>query len=112
MISPTRDLLAAREERGEERVALVRVERLYPFPEERIVAELERYAHVPSVVWCQEEPRNMGAWAHMLEAFGELLSGDRRLAYVGRSRAASPATGSKHTHLHEQKTLIEAALSL
>jgi 2-oxoglutarate dehydrogenase E1 component len=101
------DLLAARRAAGRTDVALVRVEQLFPFPGAEIRAELDR---LPGALplWCQEEPRNMGAWAFISEAFRDELG--LTLDYAGRPRSAAPATGSKHLHDHEQRALVAQAL--
>ena len=108
------DLLQKRREEGIDDVALVRVEQLYPWPRRRLIRELERYPNA-ELVWCQEEPANMGAWTYMfprlvniLEHFGH---GQRLPAYVGRPAAAAPATGHHRTHLKEQAALVDEALS-
>jgi 2-oxoglutarate dehydrogenase E1 component len=100
------DLLERRGSNAE--VALVRVEQLYPFPEETLERSLARYRQAKDWVWVQEESMNMGAWSFMeprLRAMG------RSPRYVGRDSSASPATGSRAVHLREQKELIEAALA-
>ena len=108
------DLLAAREERQIEDIALVRVEQLYPFPNIPLGAELARYP-AAQVVWCQEEPRNMGGWTHMDRRIEELLATldvrATRPVYAGRPEAASTATGLAAQHAREQKTLINEALA-
>jgi len=108
------DLLAEREYRGDkggaDKVALVRLEQLHPFPADAISAELSRYGDA-EVVWCQEEPQNMGAWPMMDEWMGSVLGG-RPPRYVGRSPAASPATGSPSKHRAEQAALVDEALTL
>jgi 2-oxoglutarate dehydrogenase E1 component len=111
------DLQDARAERGlEERVALMRLEQLAPFPSEALAEELLRYANKVSLVWCQEEPRNMGAWSFVaprLETvFEELGFEQTRPLFAGRKAAASPATGSHEQHVREQKKLVEDALAL
>ncbi len=104
------DLLAAREEREQYKVALVRLEQLYPFPEGEVQACFARYPESAEIVWCQEEPRNMGAWPMMDEWFFEALG--RVPRYIGRDRAASPATGSPKKHRAEHDAVIEEALYL
>ena len=104
------ELLAAADEARERQVALVRVEQLYPTPTDAIEDVLKKYPGATEVVWCQEEPRNAGAWTHMFEALLELT--DLPVRYVGRKRAASPATGSKKVHKSEQHTLVEQAITL
>ena len=92
----------------------MRVEQLYPFPSVSLSKELEKYPNA-EVVWCQEEPKNMGAW-HFLdrrleELLGNLDVSAARPAYVGRPEAASPATGSLGKHNAEQQALVSEALT-
>ncbi len=111
------DLQQAREELGlDGKVALVRLEQLAPFPEEVLTEELARYPAAARYIWCQEEPRNMGAWffvapraENIMEAQGKE---QRRLVYAGRKPAASPATGSLAQHEREQRRLVEEAFTL
>ena len=107
------DLLAAREEANIANIALVRMEQLYPFPSVSLSKELEKYPNA-EIVWCQEEPKNMGAW-HFLdrrieEVLGNLNVEAERPVYVGRPEAASPATGSLGKHNAEQQALVSEAL--
>ncbi len=106
------DLLKARQEAHQDEVALVRLELLYPFPVAAIAAVLDRYLASAELVWCQEEPRNMGAWRFVRERFldGELAAGGRGLRYVGRAESAAPATGQLRVHLAEQEALVGEAL--
>jgi 2-oxoglutarate dehydrogenase E1 component len=109
------DLYAARAERGIRNVALVRVEQLYPFPIRSLTEELTKYPGA-EVIWCQEEPRNMGAWWYVDRRIEDILAqidgkADRPV-YVGRDEAASPATGSSKRHAKEQGALVDAALIL
>jgi 2-oxoglutarate dehydrogenase E1 component len=92
-------------------VAIYRLELLYPFPSERLRTLLERHRAVEDVVWVQEEPKNMGAWSHVNERLPELLAPNQRLRYVGRPRAASPATGSYKRHVREQESLVAEVLA-
>ncbi len=105
------ELLAARREANEERIALVRLEQLYPFPQRELMEIYARYGEA-EVVWAQEEPRNMGAWPRALHWFLDELPANRLPRYVGRLEAASPATGSHRKHVREQNALVEEALSL
>jgi 2-oxoglutarate dehydrogenase E1 component len=110
------DLLQEREDRGlDGKVALVRLEQLAPFPEKALQLELQRYPSGARYVWCQEEPRNMGAWfftAPRIEALMEQVGIEQRwLSYAGRPPAASPATGFYAQHVREQTRLIEEALT-
>ena len=107
------DLLAAREERGVDDVALVRLEQIAPFPSRSLMVELAPYRDA-EVVWCQEEPENMGAWSFVaprIEAvLAELDGAARTPRYAGRAPAASPATGFLVVHQREQRALIDDAL--
>jgi 2-oxoglutarate dehydrogenase E1 component len=105
------DLLRAKEEQGRSDVAIVRVERLYPFPAE-LAEVLARYSPSAELVWCQEEPQNMGAWRFVRERFldGEVPAGGRLPRYAGRKASASPAAGTLKAHLAEQEALVADAL--
>jgi 2-oxoglutarate dehydrogenase E1 component len=110
------DLFERRQELGlDEAVALVRLEQLAPFPKKVLAEELVRYPEGAQLIWCQEEPQNMGAWAFVaprIEAvLAELGTKQRRLTYAGRPPAAATATGLYRQHVKEQATLIEAAIS-
>lgn len=104
------------EKRGDAPVALVRVEQLYPFPEEAIIAELNRYKGAKDVLWVQEEPENMGAWHYLHRRMDHAIDASelkgQRVRYVGRNASASPATGSAHIHAAEQAAIMKAALTL
>ena len=108
------DLLEERRKRGLDDVAIVRVEQLYPWPRRLVSQQLTRYPKA-EVVWCQEEPANMGAWMFVQPRLDYLLrqSEDKaaRLIYVGRKASASPAVGSAKVHQNEQATLVEQALA-
>ncbi len=108
------DLLEQRRRLGIQDVALVRVEQLYPWPRQSILDQVARY-HRAEVVWCQEEPANMGAWAFVLPRLANILEElGRDVAlptYVGRSASASPATGLLRVHLEEQIRLVGDALT-
>ena len=106
------DLLAAREARQANHVALVRIEQLYPFAENDANDALLRYPPAAEVVWAQEEPRNMGPWRFMQEQIQPLLAPTSRvLRYVGRQESASPATGSGRRHQEEQAAITDEAMS-
>ncbi|MBF0348170.1 MAG: 2-oxoglutarate dehydrogenase E1 component [Magnetococcales bacterium] len=108
------DLLEARTQKGINDVALIRVEQLYPWPRDTLSEILERHAGA-EVVWCQEEPANMGAWMFVLPRLIYLLQdlGRTQLqpGYAGRGASASPATGLHKKHVIEQALLVEQALS-
>lgn len=109
------DLLEAREERGIKDVHFLRLEQLYPFPADALAEELKPYSHC-HLVWCQEEPRNMGAWGFVEEFIEEVareLGFERpQPRYAGRAAAASPATGQASRHRAQQEALIEDALTI
>ncbi|MEO1202497.1 MAG: 2-oxoglutarate dehydrogenase E1 component, partial [Pseudomonadota bacterium] len=106
------DLLEAREVHGMTDVALVRIEQLYPFPIPEYAEIIERYKHVDSIVWCQEEPQNQGAWYQIRHRLQEPLGKKQTLYYAGRPGAAAPASGIFKVHLQQQQALIEAALGI
>jgi 2-oxoglutarate dehydrogenase complex, dehydrogenase (E1) component, and related enzymes len=109
------DLFEERAKRGIDNVYLMRLEQLYPFPVKPLARDLARFPQA-DVVWCQEEPRNMGAWTFVqpeIEAVLESMGGKSpRLPYTGRPAAAAPATGLLRRHVKEQAALIDAALTL
>jgi 2-oxoglutarate dehydrogenase E1 component len=96
--------------------AVVRIEQLHPFPEQQLQAALKAYPKAKSIVWAQEEPRNMGAATFIMpkieKLVGTLHAGKAQLDYVGRSERASPAVGLEKQHLKEQEKLINAAWNL
>lgn len=87
-------------------VALVRLEQIYPFNDVLLREILGTYPNAKDVVWCQEEPKNMGAWFFVEPLIRDVLRLDQHLHYVGRPAAASPATGSAKVHEREQDTLL------
>ncbi len=109
------DLMAERRKRKIDDIAILRIEQLYPFPINRLGLRLAHYPNA-EIVWCQEEPENMGAWHFVDRRIERALSGhttkSTRPTYVGRPEAASPATGSARTHLKEQTDLVDRALTL
>ncbi|MDP3558893.1 MAG: 2-oxoglutarate dehydrogenase E1 component [Legionellaceae bacterium] len=104
------DLLQKRRELNLTKVAIVRIEQLYPFPSEDLMKVLQTYAHVKDIVWCQEEPQNQGVWFASQHHMVDCLSRTQTLRYVGRSFAASPAAGSLALHQKQQEQLIQDAL--
>ena len=109
------DLLAERREKGVTDVAIVRVEQMYPFPRNSLAKALAPYRNA-EVVWCQEEPENMGAWSFMDRRIEKVLAAleikAKRPDFVGREEAASPATGLARIHQQQQDALVRAALGL
>jgi 2-oxoglutarate dehydrogenase E1 component len=108
------ELLEARDKTGDKNVSVIRVEQLYPFPGEALLARLKRMSNLEEVVWAQEEPRNQGYWAHVAprieRRLGEAGLKPKRPVYAGREAAASPATGLAKRHASEQAALIAEAL--
>ena len=109
------DLLQERRDKAIDDVAIVRVEQMYPFPKMSLAKALAPYRNA-EVVWCQEEPENMGAWTFMDRRIeGVLKTLDiqaKRPDFVGREEAASPATGLTKVHQQQQDALVRAALGL
>jgi multifunctional 2-oxoglutarate metabolism enzyme len=104
------ELLAARDQRNATDTAIVRIEQLYPFPESEFPEVLARYPAAGEVVWVQEEPRNMGAWAFVRGWIQPTIEAQhRQIGYAGRPEAASTAPGSLKRHQQEQAELIEQA---
>jgi len=108
------DLLDGREAAGLTDTYLLRVEQLYPFPARALIQELSRFPNAKDVVWCQEEPKNMGSWTFIepnLEWVLDHVGGAvKRPRYAGRPASASTATGLAKKHVAEQKALVEEAL--
>ena len=108
------DLLQERRDKGIKDVAIVRLEQLYPFPRISLPRVLAQYGNA-EVVWCQEEPENMGAWNFVDRRIESVLKtldiAAKRPEYVGREEAASPATGLAKVHQHQQEALVRAALA-
>jgi len=104
------DLVEARRDRGLEHVAIIRIEQLYPFPSRRYQEQLEYYAKAKDVVWCQEEPRNQGAWYQIQHHLREPLDAKQEILYAGRPASASPAVGYYSVHVEQQQALINEAL--
>jgi 2-oxoglutarate dehydrogenase E1 component len=105
------DLLAARRERGVTDIAILRVEQLYPFPRSRLRELLDQYTNAREIVWCQEEPRNQGAWYQIQHHLRALKHCDQSLGYAGRPPSASPACGYPRLHQAQQQALIDTALA-
>ena len=104
------DLLEKRRELKLTNVVIIRIEQLYPFPTERLKEVLELYKHVKKIIWCQEEPKNQGAWYSTQHNIFDCLNDKQELLYVGRQSAASPAVGYLSVHLKEQEELVNQAL--
>ena len=105
------DLLEAREKLKKDDVVMYRIEQLYPFPIKSLVKELKIYAKNAKFYWCQEEPKNMGAWFSVRDYIQWTLDyigvNNNKISYIGRNPAASPATGYAKRHLSQQREIIE-----
>ncbi|MCG6859513.1 MAG: 2-oxoglutarate dehydrogenase E1 component [Salaquimonas sp.] len=107
------DIYEEREKRGIDDIYILRVEQLYPFPAKALITELSRFKNA-EWVWCQEEPKNMGAWGFIepyLEwVFAHINAKNKRARYAGRPASASPATGLMSKHLSQLNAFLEDAL--
>jgi 2-oxoglutarate dehydrogenase E1 component len=107
------DLYEEREKRGIDDIYLLRIEQLYPFPTKALMTELTRFREA-EIVWCQEEPRNMGGWVFVdifLEwVLNQIGAKHRRARYAGRPASASTAVGQMSLHLAQLKNFLEEAL--
>ena len=103
-------MIERREELGRKDIAILRIEQLYPFPDELLSSALDPYMDGTAVYWVQEEPSNMGAWQYMRVRFGETMLGRFRLSVISRPESASPATGSLGAHRIEQARLLDEAM--
>ena len=104
------DLLEGRREANLKHVAIARIEQLYPFPEDLFKAEVARYPNLKEFIWCQEEPKNQGAWYNSNHHFVDNLPEDIAVIYVGREPSAAPAVGNFRVHIEQQKAVVHAAL--
>ena len=104
------DLLEAREKLKRDNVIFYRIEQLYPFPAKALAKELEPYAKNASFYWCQEEPKNMGAWFSVRDyiqwTLDNIKANNNEVSYIGRSPDASPATGYAKRHVSQQQEII------
>src|SRR5690554_1265939 len=94
-----------------DRVALIRIEELYPFPIEEYARTIEHYPNAKEIIWCQEEPQNQGAWYQIRHRLQEPLTDEHQLFYAGRPSAAAPASGIHALHVRQQEALVAAALA-
>jgi 2-oxoglutarate dehydrogenase E1 component len=106
------DLLERRRKDELNNVAIIRVEQLYPFPHAELREMLAQYTQTKDFVWCQEEPRNQGAWYCSSHNFSRSLPQGGTLTYAGRRASASPAVGYLSVHNKEQRALVEDALTI
>jgi len=109
------DLLEAREKIKNNKIFFIRIEQLYPFPVKTLAKDLRRFKKNAKFYWCQEEPQNMGAWntaRNYIEwTLNHIRTENRKVDYIGREPAASPASGYLKKHLAQQKEIIEKVLS-
>ena len=104
------DAIAARDERGA-RVAIIRVEQLYPFPDAELSEEVGRYPNATELIWLQEEPENMGAWNFVKSRLHDHFGDSHKIQRVSRFESGSPATGSNKIHNQEQASILDKALT-
>jgi len=109
------DLIKAREKIKNDKVYFIRIEQLYPFPIKSLAHELKRFKKIAKFYWCQEEPQNMGAWNtarnYIQWTLDYIKAENKKVSYIGRKPAASPASGYLRKHLAQQKEIIEKVLS-
>lgn len=108
------DLLTKRRENENKlnSIVLIRIEQLYPFPYDELKVELKKYSRAEQVIWCQEEPKNQGAWSYARHRLAKCLQANQTLDYVGRPASAAPAAGYPALYLKSQNKLINKALEL
>jgi multifunctional 2-oxoglutarate metabolism enzyme len=106
------DLAGHPNRQGNEGVAIGRVELLYPFPEGQILELIGRYPNLREILWVQEEPRNMGARAHMSPRLMQIMPEEMHFGYIGRPERASPGEGYPAAHIAEQSRIVRTALDL
>lgn len=103
------DLLERQRTKERQDVAIIRIEQLYPFPTDELATLLASYTHTTEVVWCQEEPKNQGAWYTTQHRIQACLAKNQTLSYAGRLASASPAVAYMSMHLEQQNTLLDEA---
>jgi multifunctional 2-oxoglutarate metabolism enzyme len=108
------DLVANERYENDERVAVARIELLYPFPQEQIIDVISAYPNLSEIIWVQEEPKNMGARRFMFtrNRERELMPEGVKLGYVGRPYRASPGEGYAAAHSAEQERIVTEALTV
>jgi multifunctional 2-oxoglutarate metabolism enzyme len=106
------DLVGAEQRKDNEGVAIGRIELLYPFPQGQILELVGSYPNLREVIWLQEEPRNMGARAHMSPRLMQILPRELKFGYIGRPERASTAEGYPAAHAMEQRRIVQTALDL
>ena len=106
------DLAEAQAASGQQDIAIVRIEQLYPIPHEQLTAVLQSYPVCHEIAWCQEEPQNQGAWYQSRHNLLASMRTGQTLYYTGRPSSASPAVGYYSVHMEEQKALVSEAISV
>ena len=109
------DLLEKRRAEGREDIAILRIEQLYPFPEDDLVEILAPYTNLKHAVWCQEEPMNQGAWYSSQHHMRRILGRHNKalvLEYAGRDASAAPACGYASKHAEQQEKLLQDAFTV
>jgi 2-oxoglutarate dehydrogenase E1 component len=106
------DLVGHPDRNAHSGLAVARVELLYPFPERQILELINRYPNLREVVWVQEEPRNVGARAHMFPRLMQILPEDMHFGFIGRPERASPGEGYPAAHITEQNRIVTTAIDL
>jgi 2-oxoglutarate dehydrogenase E1 component len=104
------DLLEARRQDNLKHVAIARLEQLYPFPDKLLKTEIAKYPHLEDFIWCQEEPKNQGAWYQSKHHFTDIVQAHINVTYAGREASAAPAVGNFHVHIEQQKAVVQSAL--
>jgi 2-oxoglutarate dehydrogenase E1 component len=104
------ELLEEREKDHNPSIAIIRIEQLYPFPLEELASVLKEYSKVTTIVWCQEEPENQGAWYSSKHNFEAVLKTEQKLIYAGRAASAAPAVGYSSLHQQQQQQLLIDAI--
>ena len=107
------DLIEEKEKQNLENIYIIRLEQLYPFPYDALTLELEKFKN-SEIIWCQEEPKNMGSWGFISSRIENILQSlnykNHNLFFIGRRASATPATGSHSRHLSNQKNIVRLAL--
>ena len=106
------DLLNYRDANKIANTAIIRIEQLYPLDEKLLVELLEQFPQNTKLIWCQEEPQNMGAWTYIYMCLDRIFAHGRQIWFAGRGAGASPAVGALATHKREQKALVQDAFTL
>ena len=109
------DLLDKRRAESRDDIAIVRIEQLYPFPEEDLAEALAPYQNVKHIIWCQEEPMNQGAWycsQHHMRRVATAHKKELFLQYAGRDASAAPAVGYASMHAEQQEKLLQDAFTV